>query len=218
MPLRSPTRPLSVVMSVLATAGLILAVAGCSGHIIPLNANPEPPSMPPPRHLGSPIVVQVMRSQAPTATGACPDGWVAVVLPAGGGPRPGPVVAVPVGASAPPAPPPPTAASTCYRPVGAPITITSAAVSAVYTSRPPQGQQGPDIYGFTVAVPAADVAAVTADITQAYNSGDALGISVAGKLWQAPQVQQPFLGQQLQISLLSKNQALQLYRQLVPSV
>jgi hypothetical protein len=66
-------------------------------------------------------------------------------------------------------------------------------------------------------VPGADVAAVTAVIRQAYDSGGAVGISVAGKLWQAPMVRQPFPGQHLQITLLSRNQARQLYRILVPS-
>ncbi len=67
-----------------------------------------------------------------------------------------------------------------------------------------------------VAVPAAKAAAVTALITQAYDSRDALGVTVAGKLWEAPQVAGPFPGQQLGIALLSRNQALQLYRILVP--
>jgi len=61
------------------------------------------------------------------------------------------------------------------------------------------------------------VAAVTAVIRQAHDTRSAVGISVAGKLWQAPLVQQPFPGQRLQITLLSKNQARQLYRILIPS-
>jgi hypothetical protein len=73
------------------------------------------------------------------------------------------------------------------------------------------------LYGFIVAVPRADVAAVTAVIRQAHDTGSAVGISVAGKLWQAPQVRRPFPGQQLQITLLSRNQALQLHRILVPT-
>jgi hypothetical protein len=73
------------------------------------------------------------------------------------------------------------------------------------------------LYGFIVAVPGADVAAVTAVIRQAHDTESAVGISVAGKLWQAPLVRQPFPGQQLQITLLSRNQAHQLYRILIPS-
>jgi hypothetical protein len=68
-----------------------------------------------------------------------------------------------------------------------------------------------------VAVPAADAAAVTAVIKQAYDLGGAVGITVVGKLWEAPQVLSPFPGQQFQISLVSRSQALQLYRILVPS-
>jgi hypothetical protein len=226
MPVPRPPRPLPVLASALAAAGIMLAAASCS-HITPLGPDPTPVAMPPPRHLGSPIIVQVMRVQPPNSTGGCPAGWAAAASPAGGGPRHAIAGAVPVavkGASASPAPPPPPpppaapAPTPCYRPAGTPVTITSAAVSSVLTYRPPPGQpKGPDLYGFIVAVPGADVAAVTAVIRQAYDSGGAVGISVAGKLWQAPMVRQPFPGQHLQITVLSRNQARQLYRVLVPS-
>ena len=72
------------------------------------------------------------------------------------------------------------------------------------------------MYGITVAVPAADVAAVTAVITQAYDSRGAIAISVAGKTWSAPEVIKPFLGRQFQIVVPSRNQFLQLQRILVP--
>jgi hypothetical protein len=69
-----------------------------------------------------------------------------------------------------------------------------------------------------VAFPAADVPALTALIRQAYNAGDAVGMSVAGKLWQAPQTRRRFNALRAeQVNLLSRNQALQLYRLLVPS-
>ena len=228
-------RPLPVLASVLAAAGVVLTVASCAGQITPLGPDPTPVAMPPARHLGSPIIVQVMRVQPATATGRCPAGWVAVSLPAGGGPRTAitsrPAAApVPVGsngASAPPpsppslsspAPPPPSASITCYRPAGTPVRITSAAVSAVLTyPRPPGQAKGPNLYGFIVAVPGADLAAVTAIIRQAHDTGSAVGISVAGKLWQAPQVFRPFPGRRLAITLLSRNQARQLHRMLVPS-
>jgi hypothetical protein len=235
MPVQRPPRLRPVLASALAAAGLMLAAASCS-HITPLG--PDAAQLPPPRHLGSPIIVQVMRVQPPTATGGCPAGWTAVSLPAGGGPRVAagavpvgrPRRVVPQGASASPAPPapavspapPPPAVSPaptpCYRPAGTPVTITSAAVSSVLTYRPPPGQpKGPDLYGFIVAVPGAEVAAVTAVIRQAHDTGSAVGISVAGKLWQAPQVRQPFPGRRLQITLLSRNQARQLHRILVPA-
>ena len=145
-------RPLPVLASMLAAAGIVLAVAGCAGQITPLGPNPAPVAMPPARHLGSPIIVQVMRLQPATAAGRCPAEWIAVSLPAGGGPHVSTGSApvgrathvVPNGASPPPpppsspAPPPPSASITCYRPAGTPVRITSAAVSAVLTyPRPP---------------------------------------------------------------------------------
>jgi hypothetical protein len=237
MPLPRPPRPLPVLASALAAAGIVLVVASCS-HITPLGPGRAPVALPPARHLGSPIIVQVMRVQPPNSTGGCPAGWAAVSLPTDGGPRVAagavpvgrPRRVVPQGASAPPAPPPPAASpappppsaapapTPCYRPAGTPVTIASAALSSVLTYRPPPGQaKGPDLYGFIVAVPGADVAAVTAVISQAHDTGSAVGISVAGKLWQAPMVFKPFPGQRLQITLLSRNQALQLHRILVPS-
>ena len=112
-------------------------------------------------------------------------------------------------------PPAPPVGVACYRPVGTPVTITSAAVSSVTTNR---HQPGPAWYVFVVAFPTADVPALTALIRQAYDAGDALGMSVAGKLWQAPQPRRRFNALRAeQINLLSRNQAFQLYRLLVPS-
>jgi hypothetical protein len=127
-----------------------------------------------------------MRSKPATAPGKCPAGYVALSTPGYAG--------------------------TCYRSVGTPVKITSAGLSQV--ARQPSGH-GPAIYGFRV-VPNRDVAAVTALIARAYRSRDALGVIVAGKLWGAPQVAAPFPAQQMQIALPSRNQALQLYRVLVP--
>jgi hypothetical protein len=224
MPFQRPPRPLSVLAGVLTAAGLVLAVAGCS-HITPLGPDPAPVNLPPARHLRSPIIMQVMRSQQPTPTGKCPAGAVdlfgldpnvprAVVTAVPGQPVRG-STATPPPAATPPAPPPPLAGVACFRPVGRPVTITSAGVSSV-TSYPHQG--GPAPYGFVVAFPTADVAALTALITQAYDSGDALGMSVAGKLWQAPQPRHRAVALRAeQINLLSRNQAVQLYHLLVPS-
>jgi hypothetical protein len=60
--------------------------------------------------------------------------------------------------------------------------------------------------------------ALTALIRQAYESGDALGTSVVGKLWQAPQPRSKFNALRAeQINLLSRYQAVRLHRILVPS-
>ena len=118
-------------------------------------------------------------------------------------------------APTPAGPPAPPAGVACYLPVGQPVTITSAAVSSVTTDR---HQPGPAWYVFVVAFPTADVPELTALIQRAYDSGDAVGMSVAGKLWQAPQLRRRFIALRAeQINLLSRNQAFQLYRLLVPS-
>jgi hypothetical protein len=227
MPFQRPTRPLCVLASALAAAGLMLAAVGCS-NITPLGPEPAPASLPPARDLGSPIIMQVMRSQPPTPAGECPAGSVALFGSEPNVPRVARVGSVavriqgspatlpPLPRPTPPATPPaPGAGVACYVPAGRPVTVTSAAVSAV-TSYPQQ--TGPAAYGFVVAFPAADIAALTAVIRQAYDSGDALGMSVAGKLWQAPQTRSRFTALRAeQIDLLSREQALQLYRLLVPS-
>ena len=216
MPFHRPTRPLSVLASALAAAGLMLAAAGCS-NITPLGPDPAPVSLPPARDLGSPITMQVMRSQPATPAGQCPAGSITLFGSEPDVPRFAGSVAVPVqGSTATPAPPPaPGAGVACYLPVGTPVTVTSAGVSAV-TSYPQQ--TGPAAYGFVVAFPAVEVAALTAVLTQAYDLGDALGLSVAGQLWQAPQTRRKAIALRAeQINLFSREQALQLHRLLVPS-
>jgi hypothetical protein len=227
MPLPRPPRPLLVLASSLAAAGLVLAMAGCS-QITPLGPDPAPVNLPPARDLGSPIIVQVMRSQLPTPAGQCPTGSVALFGSEPNVPRAISVRQVQVkvisikGSTATPTPmatpttlPAPGAGVACYRPVGTPVTITSAAVSSVSTY---QHQPGPASYGFVVAFPTADVTALTSAFRQAYDSGDALGMSVAGKLWQAPQPRSKVNALRAeQINLLSRTQAFQLYRLLVPS-
>jgi hypothetical protein len=222
MPFQRSPGPLSVLASTLAAAGLVLAVAGCS-NIAPLGPGPAPVKLPPARDLGSPIIVQVMRSQSPTPTGGCPADSAALFgldpsVPRAAVASSRPVqagtgsTATPTPAATPATPP---AGVACFLPVGRPVTVTSAAVSSVTTN---PNQPGPAWYEFVVAFPAADVTALTALIRQAYDSGDAVGMSVAGKLWQAPQPRRkPIALRAEQINLLSRTQAVQLYRLLVPS-
>ena len=189
MPIQAPPRPSSVLASVLAAAGIVLTVASCS-HVTPLGPDPAA-TLPQPRHLGSPIILQAMRSQPAEPAGGCPADWVALPVPG----------------------------SLCYRKLGTPVTITSAAVSPVFTYHPtsPPGQSAqPALYGIKVAVLAPDVAAVTAVITQAYHSRGAVAVNVAGRTWAAPQVIKPFPGRQFEIAFLGRNRAMQLYRLLVP--
>jgi hypothetical protein len=109
----------------------------------------------------------------------------------------------------------------CARPVGTPVTITSAAVSPVssFQQRTPSGQvaPGPPSYQIMITLPAADEAAATAVITTAYDSQGGIDFSVADRTWALSMVLKPFRTRQLPIDLPTKNQALQLHRLLVSS-
>ena len=142
---------------------------------------------PQPRHLRSPFVLEAMRLQPATPAGGCPAGSVAL----SGGP------------------------GQCYRKLGTPVTITSAAISSHLPAPPPGQQTSP--YGFTITVPAADQAALTAVTTTAANAHGYLSISIAGRTWLLPRVLQPFTSPDLEITFPDRNQVLQLQRSLVPS-
>jgi hypothetical protein len=153
----------------------------------------------PPRihHLRSPIILQAISVQPHTRAGRCPAGSAA--LPAGGG--------------------------QCYRKIGTPMTITSAAVSSLITARAayahpvtaqpvtaapktPSGQGGqPTAGGFFVALPLSDTAALTTVTTTAYDAHGYLAISVAGQTWALPRVLQPFTSPQFQVMLPNWSQA-----------
>jgi hypothetical protein len=223
MPFQPQLRPVPVLASVLTAVGIALAVAGCS-NVTPLGPDPASASLPPPRHLGSPIVVQVMRSQPPAPSGRCPAGSVDLFGLDPNVPRAAvaaPQLAHPVHAgqrstASPTATPAATPVGVaCYFPVGRRVTVTSDAVSSVTTSR---NQPGPGWYEFVVAFPATDIPALTALVRQAYGSGDSLGMSVAGRLWQAPRPRSKVIAlRAAQTNLLSRTQAFQLYRLLAPS-
>jgi hypothetical protein len=196
----------SILAGALGAAGIVLTIAGCS-HIAPLGPQPQPTrvlrtaaagpaattilqpgavAQAGMRQLGSPILLQVMRSQPTTATGGCVAGWFALSTPGSGG--------------------------TCYRKLGAPLSITAAVISPISVSPPGQ----PARYGFWVVVPATDVAALTSVSTDAYNARGALAVIVAGKTWLAPRVAGPFLGGRFKVAFPSRDEAQDLYRILVP--
>ena len=174
----------------------VLALAGVvltvasCSHLTPLGPAPPQPS-----HLRSPFVLQAMRIQPPAPAGGCPAGFTTLSAP---GATPG----------------------ACYRKLGTPVTISSAAVSPVSSSqpKPPPGQEaGPAQYGFTITLPAADMPALAAVTTTAADAQGPLAISVAGETWVLPIVGRPFTSRQFLIPLPSKNQALQLQRILASS-
>ena len=185
-------RPASVLAGMLA-AGLMLTVAGC-GHLLRSGRMQRPPRR---RRAicGHRSSCEAMSVQPPTPAGGCPARFTMISVPGNPG--------------------------ECVRPLGTPVTITSAAVSAVSSFQPrtPSGQvaPGPPSYQIMITLPAADVAAATAVVTTAYDSRGGVDFSVAGRTWALPMVFRPFRSQQLPIALPSKNQALQLHRLLVPS-
>jgi hypothetical protein len=208
MPVQRPPCPRPVLASVLAAAGLVLAAASCAGHITPLGPD-QAATMPQPHHLRSPLILQDMRTQGLVPPpGGCPAGWVTL---SGGPGQP----------------------SQCYRKTGTPVTITSAAVSSVFSFRPPtppgQQQAPPVQYGFSITVPAADVPALAAVLPTAPGSpgpptASAVtsatpmpAISVAGRTWILLGYSTPSAGREFEVTLPSRNQALQLQRMLVPS-
>jgi hypothetical protein len=189
----------SSLASVLA-AGIVLTAASCTGHITPLGPDPAA-TLPQPHHLRSPLILQDMLTQGLVPPpGGCPAGWV-------------------------------TLSGGCYRKTGTPVTITSAAVSPVFAFRPPAppGQQAAPVqYGFSITVPAADVPAVAAVLPTApgtpglptastVNSATPIpAISVAGRTWILLGYS-TLEGPEFDVTLPSKNQALQLQRMLAAS-
>ena len=205
MPYRRPRLP-SALATLLAAAGSVLAVASCTGQITPLG--PEA-AMPHPHQLRSPLVLEDMRTQGLVAgqPGGCPAGWVTLSSDPG---QPG----------------------QCYRKTGTPVTITSAAVSPVVSFRPPPppGQgAAPVQYGFSIIVPAADVPALAAVLPAAPGppgppTASAVtpatlipAISVAGRTWILLGYGTPSAGGEFNVTLPSRNQALQLQRMLAAS-
>ena len=137
-------RPRSApVLAGLLAAGLMLAVAGCS-HLTPLGPDAAA-TAPPPSHLRSPLVLRAMSVQPPTPAGGCPARFTMISVPGNPG--------------------------ECVRPLDSPVTITSAAVSAVSSFQPrsPSGQvaSGPPLYQIMITLPATDVAAATAVVCAA---------------------------------------------------
>lgn len=169
----------------IALAAVALSIAGCS-RALPLGQAQASQ-----HHLASAIVLEVVVSQPLSATGSCPAG--SARLPEAAGQLAG--------------------SGGCYRRLGKPLTITSAAVT--YFQQPAANQQ-PANYGLTVAVPTADKAPLMAITTKAYHGRDQIAMIIADKTWAVSNVLAPFNGP-FEIPAQSAKQALQLQRTLVPS-
>ncbi len=169
----------------IAITAAALTAVGCSQA---LPVGPTPAAQ---HHLASAIVLQIVLSQPSSPAGSCPAG--SAKLPPAANEFPG--------------------SGQCYRRLGKPLTITSAAV--IYVQQPAANQQ-PANYGLMIAVPAADKAALTAITTQASHSHDPLAIIAAGQTWGIPNVAGPFTGR-FEIPAQNAKQALQLQRTLIRS-
>jgi hypothetical protein len=179
----SPRRWAGTGLAGIALAGIALTVASCTSHV---SVTMTPPvTLPQLRHLSSAIVLQAMlgqqSSQAAAASG-CPAGYVALAAPG--------------------------VSSQCYRRVGSPVTITSAAV------RVSPGSGG---YEVLVSVTAPEEPAVTAVTTKAYDDHGFVHISVDGRTWGIPKALGPIDDGQFAIALPTRSQATQLQHILVPT-
>jgi hypothetical protein len=175
----------------LALTGLVLTVAGC-GHVLPLGLS----AIPVPSRLASAIVLQpalVVASprsspvQGPPSPATCPAGYA--TLPAGDQP-PG--------------------SAGCYRKLGPPATITTAAVTVFRQPAGPHGQ--PAQYVLRITLPAAEAAALTAITTNVAGTQEQLAIIIAGQAWGAFVTPKPLTSGEFGIPVQSLNQALQLQR------
>jgi len=170
----------------IALAALALSCAGCS-RILPLGPAPAAP-----RHLASAIILQLVLSEPPSPAGGCPAGYTTLSAPFTDYPE---------------------VADACYRDLGKPVTITSAAVAMSYQ---PASNQQPAVYGLTFTVPAAEAPALAAITAKAFDSRDQMAISTAGKTWGVTLAGGPLTHGQFGIWVQSKNQVLQLERTLLP--
>lgn len=174
--------------SVLA-AGLVFAVAGCS-NVIPLRpASAAAPTVV--RPLAAALVMQPVlpvTDFADPQSGDCLAGSVKLSFVSAGIPGYG----------------------SCYRMSGTPLTITSAGISTTTSAgiSTTSGGNGPGIW---VTLPETDDAAMSALTTQAAKAGEALAVTIDGKVWAAPPVEKPFTGH-FEIPMETNGQALQVQR------
>ena len=171
----------------IALTTFALTCAGCS-HILPLGPAPAAP-----RHLGSAVTLQLVRTQPPSTAGRCPAGSVTLPAPFANDPQ------VP---------------DACFRKTGQPVTITSAAVSMSYQ---PSVNQQPAVYGLNLTVSAAEAPALAAITQQSFVSRDPVAISTAGQTWDVTMTAGPLTNGQFGMWMQSKDQILQLQRELMPS-
>jgi hypothetical protein len=180
-------------------AGLALAAAGCS-QALPLRPTASPP--PTPVKLATSIVMQPGTTDPGASVGDCPAGSVALS-------GPGAIGAVPNGTS------PSTPNGVCFHTLGQAVTFTSAGVTVYLQPAQTKPVALPAIWNVAVNLPAAEAASLTSITTKLVGTQDQLAIIIGGQTWGMPMTLQPLSHGEFVISAQSKNQALQLQRQLI---
>jgi hypothetical protein len=80
----------------------------------------------------------------------------------------------------------------------------------------PAISQQPAVYGLSLTVPAAQAPALAAITTRSFDSRDPVAISTAGRTWDVTMTAGPLSNGQFGMWVQSKNQLLQLQRELMP--
>lgn len=189
-------------LGLIGLLGLTLAVAGCSGSVLPLGPAPSP--TPSPRQLASAIVMEPGLAQPGASPRDCPAGSVVLT-------GPGTPIAAPVGDPA-----AGTHVGLCFHPLGKPVTFTTAGV-AVYEQ--PAGNRPVKhaaLWTVRVTLPAAEARELTTVTTKVAGTQDQMAIIVGGQTWGLPLTKAPLSQGQFAIGAQSKSQALQWQRTLLP--
>lgn len=189
-------------LGLIGLGGLLFAVAGCSGSVLPLGPAPAP--TPSPRQLASAIVMEPGLAQPGASPRDCPAGSVVLT-------GPGTPIAAPVGDPA-----AGTHAGLCFHPLGKPVTFTTAGV-AVYEQ--PAGNRPVKhaaLWVVRVTLPAAEARELTTVTTKVAGTQDQMAIIVGGQTWGLPLTKAPLSQGQFAIGAQSKSQALQWQRTLLP--
>ena len=175
-------RGLVRLLALLSLAAGVIALAAVGRLNSGVTTGPQTPR---PSEAAAAIVVKPMVGKPRTPAGGCPAGYAAISVPG-------------VDDS-----------GLCFRPVGTPVTFTSAEV----TWNPGNNS----VSQFVVTVPASEAAALRAVTTTAYDSQGFTDITVDGKTWELGRTFTPLVNGQFAIQIPDKSTALQLQRILVPS-
>lgn len=177
-----------------------LAVAGCSSA---LPVGPAPAVAPAPSRLASAIVMEPGTSDPGVPVSKCPTGTVALSGPG--------AINAPSGGTS-PVSSPSGPSGVCFRPLGKPVTFTSAGVEVTEQPAGSQPVQHPASWQVQVYLPAAEATELEAVTTKLAGTQDQLAIIIGGLTWGMPITLRPLTRGEFSISAESKNQALQIQR------